>query len=361
MSYYELFIHSFNVQIILVLFAILLLSSYAFSRRNNLPPGPWRLPLLGNLPTLALNLYRTGKEPEQLFADIAKKYGEVFSLKFGTKLVVIVNGFESIKDISKDPRVNDRPRSTLMEEIELDVATLFSSGKSWKFQRTFMLKTFRAFGVGRIKFEGNVIKEAATLVNAGTESPTSTLRWALLYMMKYPEIQAKVHQEIDAVVGPTRMPQWADRSLLPYTEAVLLEIQRIRTNLATSFPRVASEDTKLAGYDIPKGTFVIFNHWAVHNDPDVWAEPEQFKPERFVDDDGKLLHREELMPFSKGHRQCLGENLAKMEFFLFFTYILHSFTITKPSDAKAPSMKGISGVSLSPTPFQIVLTERKKN
>ncbi|XP_072023648.1 cytochrome P450 2J6-like [Amphiura filiformis] len=501
MSYFELFLPIFNVQTILVLFAIYLLSSYGFRRRKNLPPGPWCVPLLGNLPILALNLYRTGKEPEQLFADMAKKYGEVFSMKIGTKLIVVANGLRSIKETSQDPRVNGRPRSTLFEEIEYDEAIPFTTGKSWKYQRTFVLNTFRAFGVGRTRFEGNIIKEATTLVDdmrntkggpfdphtliancvsnvicsvvlgrrydhsdsvfkrlilllnqvthdlgtgilvpflpvakyifaqryksivssmselrkfittivdehrqtfdkdnmkdivdvflneielakietgdrvnhihlksliatttvlfsAGTETSTSTLRWALLYMMNYPEIQKRVHQEIDAVVGPTCKPQWVDRSLLPYTEAVLLEIQRIRTVVAASVPRVASEDTKLVGYDIPKGTAVVFNHWAVHNDPDVWAEPEQFRPERFVDDDGKLRHREELMPFSKGHRQCPGENLAKMEIFLFFTYILHSFTITKPSDAETPSMKGISGIVLSPTPYQIVITER---
>ncbi|XP_072052015.1 cytochrome P450 2U1-like [Amphiura filiformis] len=207
----------------------------------------------------------------------------------------------------------------------------------------------------------SLIATTTILFAAGTGTSTSTLRWSLLYMMMYPEIQAKVHQEIDVVISPTRKPQWADRSLLPYTEAVLLEIQRIRTVEATSFPRVASEDTKLAGYDILKGTVVVLNHWAVHNDPDVWAKPEEFRPGRFIDDDGKLRHREELMPFSKGHRQCVGENLAKMENFLFFTYILHTFTITKPSDAKAPSMNGIGGVILSPTPYQIVITERQRN
>ncbi|XP_072043090.1 cytochrome P450 2J2-like [Amphiura filiformis] len=200
---------------------------------------------------------------------------------------------------------------------------------------------------------------AMFLFLAGTETSTTTSRWALLYMMMYPEIQAKVQQEIDTVVGRMRMPQWADRLLLPYTEAVLLEIQRIRTVLPLGVPHVASEDTTLAGYDIPKGTYVVANVWALHNDPDVWAEPDQFKPERFLDEDGKLSYREELIPFSTGHRVCLGMNLAKMEVFLFFTYIMHSFTIRKLSDAKAPSMKGIAGVIFTPAPYEVIATNRK--
>ncbi|XP_072020299.1 methyl farnesoate epoxidase-like [Amphiura filiformis] len=197
---------------------------------------------------------------------------------------------------------------------------------------------------------------AINLFIGGAETTATTLRWALLYKIKYPKIQAKVQQEMDVVVGRMRMPQWADRLCLPYTEAVLLEIQRIATIAPLGFPHVASEDTKLAGYDIPKGTYVVSNIWAVHHDPDVWGEPDQFKPERFLDEDGKLRQREEFMPFSTGHRVCLGENLAKMEMFLFFTYILHSYILIKP-DAKPISMEGISGGTFSPKPYEIVVKD----
>ena len=141
---------------------------------------------------------------------------------------------------------------------------------------------------------------AVWLFLSGTESSTTTLRWALLYIMMHPDVQVKVQKEIDDVVGRNRLPQWADKSDLPYTEAVLLEIQRLRTIVPLGAPHVASADTTLAGYDIPKGSFIISNIWAVHNDLNVWSEPDQFKPERFLDINGKLRHREEFMPFGTG-------------------------------------------------------------
>ncbi len=143
----------------------------------------------------------------------------------------------------------------------------------------------------------------ATTVNlfvAGIETSSTTIRWTLLYMMAYPDIQGKVQQELDTVIGRNRMPEWNDRLELPYTEAVLREIQRIRTIAPLGFPHEVSKDTKLNGYDIPKGSLVFSNIWAAHNDPDVWSEPDQFKPERFLDENGKLRHREELIPFSIG-------------------------------------------------------------
>ncbi len=144
---------------------------------------------------------------------------------------------------------------------------------------------------------------SATAVNlfmAGIETSSTTMRWALLYMMAYPDVQGKVQQELDSVIGRNRMPGWKDRLELPYAEAVLREILRIRTIAPLGFPHEVSQDTKLNGYDIPKGSLVFSNIWAVHNDPEVWFEPDQFKPERFLDENGKLRHREELIPFSIG-------------------------------------------------------------
>ena len=135
---------------------------------------------------------------------------------------------------------------------------------------------------------------------AGTETSSTSLQWTILYMMMYPEIQAKVQQELDTVTGRTRKPQWADRLMLPYTEAVLREILRIRTTIPLGLPHVATQDTKIAGYDIPKGTCLFSNIWALHNDPEVWTDPEEFMPERFLNKDGKLCQPEEFMPFSTG-------------------------------------------------------------
>ena len=146
----------------------------------------------------------------------------------------------------------------------------------------------------------NMLLTCFDLFTAGTETASTTLRWALLYMMAYPEVQAKIQQEIDEIVGRNRLPRLADKPQLPYTEATLLEVQRLASIVAVNPPHMFSEDTRLLGYDIPKGTLIIANLWAVSHDPSTWSDPEKFIPERFLDEAGSLKPRLELLPFGSG-------------------------------------------------------------
>ena len=138
------------------------------------------------------------------------------------------------------------------------------------------------------------------LFGAGSETTSTTLRWAVQYMMANPNIQDRVQEEIDSVVGRNRLPRLADKNDLPYTAATLLEIQRIVTVTPLGVAHSCGEETTLEGYTIPKGIVVVANLWAVHHDPDIWEEPHKFKPERFLDEDGCLQEKEELIPFSTG-------------------------------------------------------------
>ncbi|XP_072046944.1 cytochrome P450 2U1-like [Amphiura filiformis] len=200
--------------------------------------------------------------------------------------------------------------------------------------------------------------EENNLFAAGSETTATTLRWAILYMMAYPDIHRRVQQEIDIVVGRDRLPKLSDIPNLPYTGATLLELQRIVTITPSGIVHFAADDTILNGFSIPKGTFLISNLWAVHHDPNVWEEPAQFNPSRFLDSSGNLLHRPELIPFSTGRRICLGENLAKVTLSLFFTHVMHQFTFTKPTDSSEISFEGISGGTFQPKPFKVVATLR---
>ncbi|XP_038051667.1 cytochrome P450 2J6-like [Patiria miniata] len=186
----------------------------------------------------------------------------------------------------------------------------------------------------------------ADLFGAGSETTATTLQWGMLYMMAYPEIQTRVQKELDDVTGRNRLPRIADKPDLPYTEAVLCEIQRIGTITPLALPHRSTEDTIIAGYNIPKGTTIMCNIWHNHYDPLVWEEPEKFRPERFLDGDGKFRPREEFMPFGSGRRMCLGEHLAKMELFVFFTYLMHHFTIKKPDHVPAVSFAVVKNSSV---------------
>ena len=119
MAYLEAFLSYIDIKTTLAFVAVFLLLSNVFRQRINLPPGPMCLPLLGSLPSLAFNILRSGDTPEVMLTKMAKTYGDVFSLKVGTKVVVVCNGYNSIKEAFQNPIMNDRPKSYMMEELSI--------------------------------------------------------------------------------------------------------------------------------------------------------------------------------------------------------------------------------------------------
>nr|XP_056722347.1 cytochrome P450 2W1-like [Euleptes europaea] len=177
--------------------------------------------------------------------------------------------------------------------------------------------------------DDNLIASILDLVMAGTETTATTLQWAVLLMMKYPSIQEKVQEEIGAVVDLGGWASYEDRKKLPYTNAVIHEIQRFIT-LLPHVPRYTTVDTHFRGYFIPKGTTVIPSLTSVLLDPHHWATPHEFNPGHFLDAEGRFVQKEAFVPYSLGRRNCMGESLAKTELFLFFAGLLQRFTFQPP-------------------------------
>ncbi|XP_072030800.1 cytochrome P450 2J4-like [Amphiura filiformis] len=198
----------------------------------------------------------------------------------------------------------------------------------------------------------NLLKTLSQLFFAGTETSATTLRWALMYLMEYPDIQKKVQEDIDSVVGRNRRPKLTDRDDLPYVDAILLEAFRIRPPVPLSIPHSTSTDTLIKGYNVPKGTMIIMNLWACHHDPKRWDEPEKFNPDRFIDEKGRLTRVDQVIPFGYGRRQCIGEQLARKELFIFFTHLLHHFRFEK-ADGEQFDFDGVLGITHSPKPYMM--------
>ncbi|XP_069754430.1 cytochrome P450 2U1 isoform X2 [Narcine bancroftii] len=174
---------------------------------------------------------------------------------------------------------------------------------------------------------------------AGTDTTSNTLLWAILLMASYPEIQEQVHREIRDVIGESRSPSFKDRHRMPFTEATIMEIQRMTTVVPLAIPHMASETV-------------------VHRDPSMWEQPDEFNPSRFLDADGNIIKNEAFMPFGIGKRICMGEQMAKMELFIIFSSLLQSFFFKLPEAIDAPNMTGQFGLTLSPHPFKIIPVRR---
>ncbi|KAJ8283594.1 hypothetical protein COCON_G00024440 [Conger conger] len=170
------------------------------------------------------------------------------------------------------------------------------------------------------------------LFAAGTDTTGTTLRWGLLLMAKYPHIQ----------------------------DAVIHEIQRLANIVPMSLFHTTSCDVTFQGYVIKKGTTVIPLLASVLQDEEEWETPHSFNPGHFLDEKGCFIKRDAFMPFSAGRRACLGESLARMELFLFFTFLLQRFCFTPPPGMSedeldlTPSV----GATLNPSPHQLCAVSR---
>ncbi|XP_032998574.1 cytochrome P450 2K6-like isoform X1 [Lacerta agilis] len=150
----------------------------------------------------------------------------------------------------------------------------------------------------------NLKAVVGNLFSAGTQTASSTLRWGLLLMMKYPEIQNKVQEEIAKVVGSSQ-PRIEHRTKMPYVDAVIHEIQRFADIVPTNLPHATTVDVTLKGYFIPKGTHIMPLLTSVLHDESQWEKPYQFYPEHFLDSEGKFRKREAFLPFSAGNLFCV--------------------------------------------------------
>ncbi|XP_013401205.1 cytochrome P450 2C15 [Lingula anatina] len=193
---------------------------------------------------------------------------------------------------------------------------------------------------------------------AGTDTTSATLKWGLLLLILHPDLQKKVHDELDSVIGSRRVSM-DDRASLPYTEATLLETQRFGCVIPMA-GHSNSEDVEIMGYTIPAGSNVTANFMGVFFDEEYWKNPNEFDPARFLDDSGKLGKIPDcLTPFSLGRRVCLGESLAKMELFLFFSSLLQQFSFKIPAGEEKPSLKTTWTLVRSPAPFKVEVHRRR--
>uniref|UniRef100_A0A096M595 Cytochrome P450 2G1-like n=1 Tax=Poecilia formosa TaxID=48698 RepID=A0A096M595_POEFO len=196
----------------------------------------------------------------------------------------------------------------------------------------------------------NLVATVMNLFLAGTETTSSTIRHALSVLIKHRNIQEKMQEEIDSVIGRERCPNMEDRKSLPFSDAVIHEIQRFLDIVPFSLPHYALQDVSFRGYTIPKvshrmqesiplcklilsnisDTVIVPLLHSVLKEEKQWATPHSFNPQHFLDQNGNFKKNPAFLPFSAGKRACVGESLARMELFIFIVTLLQDFTFTCP-------------------------------
>ncbi|XP_064613895.1 cytochrome P450 2C42-like [Liolophura sinensis] len=204
------------------------------------------------------------------------------------------------------------------------------------------------------------------MVVAGTVTTRGALTAFFLIILHKPEVTRRIQQEIDVVIGRSRLVRIGDRNNLPYTMASLFELLRYISHAPLLLPHVTTEDATFGDYSIPKGTTLFANAWSAHHDEDFWPNPWEFKPERFLDEQQNLLptdhpNRKNLLPFGTGRRSCIGEMFSRSRIFVIIANLLQRFDFSRDDSRPLPSLDPRTyqcSVVLSPPEYFVCVTPR---
>ncbi|KAL9970409.1 hypothetical protein ACROYT_G022781 [Oculina patagonica] len=207
--------------------------------------------------------------------------------------------------------------------------------------------------------EDDLITTIQDMFTAGYETTAHALTFALGYLVQYPKYQLDIQKQLDDVVGRHGMPRLDDRPNLPLIHATIMESLRLGNVVPQALPHRAVQDTSLCGYRVPKNTIVYPDTEAVHLDPGCWENPKLFNPYRHIDKEGNLITNQgNFYPFGAGRRVCPGEALAKMEMYVFLSWMLHKFTFLPEEGQEAPEIKHRRAITQYPAPFKIRAIKR---
>uniref|UniRef100_A0A7N0TC92 Cytochrome P450 n=1 Tax=Kalanchoe fedtschenkoi TaxID=63787 RepID=A0A7N0TC92_KALFE len=212
-------------------------------------------------------------------------------------------------------------------------------------------------------FDADTVNKATcfAMIAGGNDTTTVTLVWTLCLLLNNREALRKVQEEIDYHVGRERLVDESDTNSLAYLRAVVKESMRLYPAAPLASYREVREDCTIGGYHVAKGTHLIVNLWKIHHDPDVWADPSEFRPERFVSgghEEDVVGPHFELLPFGGGRRACPGAALALEIVHLVLATFLQAFDVRSASDGVVDMSESLGLTTVKATPLQVLVTPR---
>ncbi|XP_075858268.1 vitamin D 25-hydroxylase isoform X3 [Microcebus murinus] len=400
----------------LLLFALGVRQLLKQRRPTGFPPGPPGLPFIGNIYSLAAS----AELPHVYMRKQSKVYGEIFSLDLGGISTVVLNGYDVVKEclVHQSEIFADRPCLPLFMKMTKMGGLLNSRyGRGWVDHRRLAVNSFRYFGYGQKSFESKILEETNFFIDAietykgrpfdfkqlitnAVSNITNLIIFGQRFTYEDTDFQHMIelfseNVELAASASVFLYNAFPWIGILPFGKhqqlfknaAVVYDflsrlIEKASVNRKPQLPQHfvdAYLDEMDQGKNDPSSTFskenLIFSvgeliiagtetttnvlRWAIlfmALYPNI-QDPEVFYPERFLDSSGYFAKKEALVPFSLGRRHCLGEQLARMEMFLFFTALLQRFHWHFPHEL-VPNLKPRLGMTLQPQPY-LICAERR--
>ncbi|KAL0286374.1 UNVERIFIED_CONTAM: Xanthotoxin 5-hydroxylase CYP82C4 [Sesamum angustifolium] len=263
---------------------------------------------------------------------------------------------KSMKRISKE--LSTVFQSWITEHVRSDRKSSFGNEQDFiDVMLSAIDEKFTSFGHTR----ETIIATALNLILAGSDTTSIHLTWLLSLLLNNRQVMQQAQEEIDRKVGKERWVQESDINNLVYLQAIVKETLRLFPPGPLAVPHEAMEDCCVAGYHVPKGTRLLVNVWKLHRDPRIWAEPDNFVPERFltshvaVDFTGQ---NHEFIPFGSGRRSCPGITFAMQVTHLTLARLLQGFNWATPSNGPVDMTEGLSITLPKATPLEVVITPR---
>ncbi|KAJ0504770.1 putative cytochrome P450 [Helianthus annuus] len=196
---------------------------------------------------------------------------------------------------------------------------------------------------------------------AATDTTTVTLTWALALLVNNPLVLKKAQQELENYVGRDRKVEESDMIKLVYLQAIIKETMRLYPAAALSVPHESTEDCNVGGYTVPKGTRLFVDIWKIHHDPQIWTDPFEFRPERFLTTKKEINVKGqhfELIPFGSGRRICPGISFAFEAMQLILASLIHGFEFQNPSNEQIDMTESPGLTSQKATPLELLVAPR---
>ena len=183
---------------------------------------------------------------------------------------------------------------------------------------------------------------AQALLLAGTDTSAVTLEWAMSNLLNHPNVLKKAREEVDNQIGQEKLIEESDISKLHYLQSIISETFRLNPAAPLLVPHMSSADCTIGGYDVPRGTMLLVNAWAIHRDPKVWDDATSFKPERFENGNGETY---KLIPFGIGRRTCPGAGLAQRTVSLTLGSLIQCFEWERVTEEEV-DMTEVNGITM---------------